>query len=108
MIDDLTGDGMIIIDGVETETVYHWLTVSPVAGPVIAEGSITGSEQLLKKVKGAGATLLWLSASGLRGEVHDHAHDGRDADHRIESLCFHRLAGEPRRPFPRFAYGIRR
>jgi hypothetical protein len=53
LTDDLSGDGMIIIDGVETEAVYYWLTVSPEQGPVIAEGSITGSEQLMKQLKTA-------------------------------------------------------
>lgn len=58
LTDDLSGDGMIIIDGVETETVYYWLTVSPEQGPVIAEGSITGSEQLMKQLKTAQAIKL--------------------------------------------------
>ena len=61
LADDLSGDGTIIIDGVETESVYYWLTVSPELGPVIAEGSITGSEQLMKKLKTAEAVKLTLS-----------------------------------------------
>jgi hypothetical protein len=28
MSDDLTGDGMIILDGESIETVYYWLTVA--------------------------------------------------------------------------------
>ena len=39
---ELSGDGMIIIDGQNVETVYYWLTVVPEAGPVVAEGSIQG------------------------------------------------------------------
>lgn len=60
LADDLSGDGMIIIDGVETEGVYYWLTVNPEQGPIIAEGSISGSEQLMKKLKSADAVKLML------------------------------------------------
>lgn len=51
--DEISGDGMIIIDGQTVETVYYWLTVVPVAGPVIAEGSISGSEAVMRKIKNA-------------------------------------------------------
>jgi hypothetical protein len=61
LADDLSGDGMILINGIETEAVYYWLTVSPDEGPVIAKGSITGSEQLLKRLKNAEAVKLTLS-----------------------------------------------
>ena len=37
---EISGDGMIVIDGENVETVYYWLTVAPKAGPLIAEGSI--------------------------------------------------------------------
>jgi hypothetical protein len=37
---------MIIIDGENVEIVYYWLTVVPKAGLVIAEGSISGSEEV--------------------------------------------------------------
>jgi hypothetical protein len=50
---ELSGDGVIIIDGKNVETVYYWLTVVPEAGPVIAEGSISGSEGMMRKVKNA-------------------------------------------------------
>jgi hypothetical protein len=50
---ELSGDGIIIIDGENVDTVYYWLTVAPKAGPLIAEGSITGSEHLMRKVKKA-------------------------------------------------------
>ena len=51
--DEISGDGMIVIDGEIVETVYYWLTVVPKAGPVIAEGSISGSEEVMKKIKNA-------------------------------------------------------
>jgi hypothetical protein len=47
--DEISGDGMIVINGRIVETVYYWLTVVPKAGPVIAEGSISGSEDVMKK-----------------------------------------------------------
>jgi hypothetical protein len=42
MSDELSGDGMIILDGESIATVYYWLTVVPEPGAVIAEGSISG------------------------------------------------------------------
>jgi hypothetical protein len=57
---ELSGDGMIIIDGQNVETVYYWLTVVPEAGPVIAEGSISGSERVMRKLKNAKVATLTL------------------------------------------------
>jgi hypothetical protein len=51
MNDELTGDGMLILDGESIATVYYWLTVAPEPGTVIAEGSITGSEDLMKRLR---------------------------------------------------------
>ena len=58
--DEISGDGMIVIDGEIVETVYYWLTVVPKAGRVIAEGSISGSEEVMKKIKYAKTTRLTL------------------------------------------------
>ena len=60
MGDELTGDGMLILDGENVATVYYWLTVVPEPGAVIAEGSITGSEDLMRRVKKATAAKLAL------------------------------------------------
>jgi hypothetical protein len=49
-IDELSGDGTIIFDCGEAGAVYYWLTIVPVAGPVVAEGSITGPEEFMRKV----------------------------------------------------------
>jgi hypothetical protein len=57
---ELSGDGMITIDGQNVETVYYWLTVVPEAGPVIAVGSISGSEVVMRKVKNAKVAKLTL------------------------------------------------
>ncbi|MEH2543270.1 hypothetical protein V1278_003705 [Bradyrhizobium sp. AZCC 1577] len=51
-IDDLIGEGLVVIDG-RNEKVSYWLTVSPEAGPVVAEGSITGPERLMRSVRKA-------------------------------------------------------
>jgi hypothetical protein len=56
----LTGDGTVILDGESGATVYYWLTVLPAPGPVIAEGSITGSEAIMKRIKTANAVKLTL------------------------------------------------
>lgn len=50
--DDLIGEGTIIIDG-HNERVSYWLTVSPEGDPVLAEGSISGSERLIRSVTNA-------------------------------------------------------
>jgi hypothetical protein len=42
-MDEISGDGIIIIDGENVDQVYYWLTISPEPGDVIAEGSIAGS-----------------------------------------------------------------
>jgi hypothetical protein len=60
MNDELAGDGMLILDGESIATVYYWLTVVPEPGSVIAEGSITGSEDLMKRIKKASAAKLAL------------------------------------------------
>jgi hypothetical protein len=59
--DDLCGNGTIIIDGLVVETVYYWLTVAPTPGRLIAEGSISGSEQLMRKVRRANSAKLALA-----------------------------------------------
>lgn len=52
-IDELSGDGTIIIGVEEAGAVYYWLTIVPTAGFVVAEGSIIGPEQLMRKVVNA-------------------------------------------------------
>lgn len=52
-IDELSGVGTIIIGGEEAGAIYYWLTIVPVAGPVVAEGSITGPEEFMRKVMNA-------------------------------------------------------
>jgi hypothetical protein len=59
-LDEISGDGVIVINGQIVETVYYWLTVVPRAGPVIAEGSISGSEDVMKKIKNAKTAKLIL------------------------------------------------
>jgi hypothetical protein len=50
---EITGDGMIVIDDVNVAAVFYWLTVSSGAGPLVAEGSISGSEEVMRQVKKA-------------------------------------------------------
>lgn len=52
-LDELSGDGTIIIGGEEAGAVYYWLTIVPTAGFVVAEGSIIGPEQFMRKVMNA-------------------------------------------------------
>jgi hypothetical protein len=60
-MDEISGDGTIIIDGKNVDQVYYWLTISAEPGDVIAEGSISGSEVLMRQVKKArtSSSFLW-------------------------------------------------
>jgi hypothetical protein len=61
MADVISGTGRIILDerGSE-ETVFYWLTISDEPGKLVAEGSITASENLLRNVKKAKRATLAL------------------------------------------------
>jgi hypothetical protein len=58
--DDISGNGAVVIDGTQGETVYYWLTIVPKPVSLIAEGSISGSEELMRKIKKAGTVKLEL------------------------------------------------
>ena len=57
MDDELAGDGTIILNGESIATVYYWLTILPAS---IAGGSISGSEDVTRKIKKAAAAHLVL------------------------------------------------
>jgi hypothetical protein len=56
----ISGNGIITVDGtsVEDGLVYYWLDVCDEPGDLIAEGSIHGSEVMLRKVKKANRAVL--------------------------------------------------
>ena len=58
--DDISGNGAVVIDGAQAERVYYWLTIVLKPGSLIAEGSISGSEELMRKIKKAGTVKLEL------------------------------------------------
>lgn len=58
-IDDLIGEGLVVIDG-RNEEVSYWLTVSLETGPVVAEGSISGPERLMRRIRKASRVKLAL------------------------------------------------
>jgi len=61
MVDVICGNGRIVLDGGGVEdTVFYWLTISDEPGELVAEGSITASEDLLRKVKKAERATLAL------------------------------------------------
>jgi hypothetical protein len=61
MPDVITGNGRIVLDGDGVEDdVFYSLTISDEPGKVVAEGSISGSEDLLRKVKKAQQATLAL------------------------------------------------
>jgi hypothetical protein len=58
---DVSGNGIITIDGVRVEVVvFYWLTVAERPGSLVAEGSISGPETILRKVKKAKRVTLAL------------------------------------------------
>jgi hypothetical protein len=61
MVDVICGNGRIVLDGGGVEdTVFYWLTISDEPGELVAEGSITASEDLLRKLKKAERATLAL------------------------------------------------
>jgi hypothetical protein len=61
MADVINGNGRIILDGSGIEhAVFYWLTIADEPGKLVAEGSISASEDLLRKVKNANRATLAL------------------------------------------------
>ena len=61
MPDVISGNGTIILDGNGVEdAVSYWLTICDEPGNLVAEGSISASEDLLRKVKKANRATLAL------------------------------------------------
>jgi hypothetical protein len=61
MADVISGNGSIILDDADVEDdVFYWLTISEEPGKLVAEGSISASEVLLRKVKHAQRAMLAL------------------------------------------------
>ena len=61
MFDVISGNGTVILDGNGVEdVVFYSLTISEEPGNVVAEGSISASEDLLRKVKAANRATLAL------------------------------------------------
>jgi len=56
--DDLTAHGIIFIENVEMDRVFYWLTLSEESGPLIAEGCITGSENLMRNIEAGERVVL--------------------------------------------------
>lgn len=58
--DKLAGDGMIIIDGRDVALIPYSLTVATAPGRLVAKGSISGPELLLRQVNRAKGAKLAL------------------------------------------------
>jgi hypothetical protein len=50
MSSDLTENGTIFIADIEAGSVFYWLTLQDQPGSLVAEGCITGSEELMKRI----------------------------------------------------------
>jgi hypothetical protein len=57
---EISGHGIITIDGrsVPNDAVFYWLDICEKPGELVAEGSIHGSEELLRQVKKAKRAML--------------------------------------------------
>jgi hypothetical protein len=57
---EISGHGIITIDGlsVPDDAVFYWLDICEKPGELVAEGSIHGSEEFLRKVKKAKRAML--------------------------------------------------
>jgi hypothetical protein len=53
MSDNLTDHGTIFIGQTEVGKVFYWLSLAEEAGSVVAEGCITGSEDLMQRIEAA-------------------------------------------------------
>jgi hypothetical protein len=53
MTDNLTANGTIFIGSTEVGQVFYWLSMEEEPGPVVAQGCITGSEELMQRIEGA-------------------------------------------------------
>ena len=51
MGDNLTDKGTIFIGTNEVGQVFYWLSLAEEAGPIVAEGCITGSEDLMQRIE---------------------------------------------------------
>jgi hypothetical protein len=51
--DNLTDNGTVFIGADEAGRVFYWLSLAEEAGPVVAEGCITGSEELMQQIEAA-------------------------------------------------------
>jgi hypothetical protein len=65
MSDELSGDGMIILDGESIATVYYWLTVVPEPGAVIAGAAklaLVDGPTLTLRCHGGRGSVRWVKA----------------------------------------------
>ena len=63
MADVISGNGAIIIDGRGAEdAVFYWLTIMDEPGELVAEGSISGPETLMRQIKKARLVTLALES----------------------------------------------
>jgi hypothetical protein len=57
---DLASDGVIFIGNLEIGTVFYWLSVDDEQSTVVAEGCITGTEDLMQRVENSEQVRLQL------------------------------------------------
>jgi hypothetical protein len=60
MTDDVSGSGVVYIGDLPVGDVFYWLTIDSQPGPVVAEGSISGPEALMDRIRSAQQVKLQL------------------------------------------------
>lgn len=76
MTENLTDRGTIYIGAVEAGTVFYWLSLEEEPGPFVAEGCITGSEELMRRIDTAEQVRLRFDDGPVFAIVTDGGKDG--------------------------------
>ena len=71
MSGNLTDNGTIFIGAEEAGKVFYWLSLEEEPGPVVAEGCITGSEELMQRIEAAPEARLQFDAGPIFNVVTD-------------------------------------
>ena len=53
MMADLSDNGLVYIGDAPIGEVFYWLSLDTDPGPVVAEGSISGSEEMMRRIQAA-------------------------------------------------------
>lgn len=76
MADNLTDNGTVLIGNTEVGKVFYWVSLEQEPGPVVAEGCITGTEELMLQIEAAEQVRLQFDDGPVFGVVTDGGNNG--------------------------------